>query len=370
MSVVVTGIGCQTALGDLDETWRRLLLGQSGIKNHQPFPSFPVSPLAMMRLQAMTLSDLVIPIVKAACIDAQLTLPLKDCVVIVGSSRGNQARLEQVLSHSVTIDWLDLLPNYAAIAAARYIGTTAEVHSPMAACATGLMTIAQGFQLLQENLCDRVIVGAIDAPITPLTLAGFERMGALAKTGCYPFDKRREGFVLGEGGAVLVLERSAQAEARGAKIYGEILGTSATADAFHFSAPEPTGNMASIAIQRCLIQSQRHASDVDYIHAHGTATRLNDAREAQLIQTIFPTAAVSSSKGAIGHTLGASGAIGIALCLKALQTQTLPPSVGLREPDYPQIDWIRSARHQKIETAVCLSFGFGGQNAAIAVGRV
>ncbi len=370
MSVVVTGIGCQTALGDLDETWRRLLLGQSSIKNHQPFPSFPVSPLAMMRYEPMALSDLVIPLVKAACMDARLTLPLRDCVVIVGSSRGNQARLEQVLSKSVAIDWLDLLPNYAAIAAARYIGTTAEVHSPMAACATGLMAIAQGFQLLQANLCDRVIVGAIDAPITPLTLAGFERMGALAKTGCYPFDERREGFVLGEGGAVLVLERSDQASARGAKIYGEILGASCTADAFHLSAPEPTGNMASIAIQRCLVQSQRDALDVDYIHAHGTATQLNDAREAQLIQTFFPTAAVSSSKGAIGHTLGASGAIGIALCLKALQTQTLPPSVGLRDPDYPQIDWVRSARHQKIETALCLSFGFGGQNAAIALGRV
>jgi 3-oxoacyl-[acyl-carrier-protein] synthase II len=97
---------------------------------------------------------------------------------------------------------------------------------------------------------------------------------------------------------------------------------------------------------------------------------LNDAREAELIQKFFPTAAVSSSKGAIGHTLGASGAIGVALCLKALQTQTLPPCVGLRQPDYPQIDWVRSARHQKIETALCLSFGFGGQNAAIALGRV
>ena len=370
MSVVVTGIGCQTALGDLDETWRRLLLGQSGIKNHQPFPSFPVCPLAMMAREPMALSDLVIPLVQAACIDAQLTLPLRDCVVIVGSSRGNQARLEQVLSKSMEINWLDLLPNYAAIAAAQYIGTMGEVHSPMAACSTGLMAINQGFQLLQANLCDRVIVGAIDTPITPLTLAGFERMGALAKTGCYPFDRRREGFVLGEGGAVLVLERSLQAQARGAKIYGKILGASATADAFHLSTPEPIGNMASIAIQRCLVQSQRKASDVDYVHAHGTATQLNDAREAQLIQKFFPTAAVSSSKGAIGHTLGASGAIGVALCLKAFRTQILPPSVGLRQPDYPQIDWVRSARYQKSETALCLSFGFGGQNAAIALGKV
>lgn len=370
MSVVVTGIGCQTALGDLDETWRRLLLGQSGIKNHQPFPSFTASPLAMIDRVPRALSDLVIPLVKAACIDAQLELPLRDCVVIVGSSRGNQARLEQVLSKSIDINWLDSLPNYAAIVAAQYIGTTGEVHSPMAACATGLMAINHGFQLLRENLCDRVIVGAVDAPITPLTLTGFKRMGALAKTGCYPFDRAREGLVLGEGGAVLVMERSAQAEARGAKIYGEILGAGATADAFHLSAPEPTGKMAGVAIQRCLVQSQRNASDIDYVHAHGTATQLNDAREAQLIKTFFPMAAASSSKGAVGHTLGASGAIGVALCLKALQTQTLPPSVGLHQPDDPQIDWVRSARHQDIETALCLSFGFGGQNAAIALGRV
>ncbi len=300
----------------------------------------------------------------------QLELPLRDCVVIVGSSRGNQARLEQVLSKSIDINWLDSLPNYAAIVAAQYIGTTGEVHSPMAACATGLMAINHGFQLLRENLCDRVIVGAVDAPITPLTLTGFKRMGALAKTGCYPFDRAREGLVLGEGGAVLVMERSAQAEARGAKIYGEILGAGATADAFHLSAPEPTGKMAGVAIQRCLVQSQRNASDIDYVHAHGTATQLNDAREAQLIKTFFPMAAASSSKGAVGHTLGASGAIGVALCLKALQTQTLPPSVGLHQPDDPQIDWVRSARHQDIETALCLSFGFGGQNAAIALGRV
>jgi 3-oxoacyl-[acyl-carrier-protein] synthase II len=109
---------------------------------------------------------------------------------------------------------------------------------------------------------------------------------------------------------------------------------------------------------------------VDYIHAHGTATRLNDAREAQLIQTWFPHAAVSSSKGAIGHTLGASGAIGAALCLKSLQTQTLSPTVGLSNPEYPGIHWVVKARQQRTETVLCLSFGFGGQNAAIVLGLV
>ncbi len=382
MHVVVTGMGCQTALGDLEETWQALLQGRSGIQLHQPFSALPAYPLALVgdrspRLtnlwQPRGLSDLVHPIVQAACQDAGLTPPLKDCAVVLGSSRGNQARWEQKLSCDQTFenpfDWLEMLPNYAAVQAARFLQTGGEVHAPMAACATGLVTIAQGFRLLQEGICDRVMVGAIDAPVTPLTLAGFGKMGALATGGCYPFDRDREGFVLGEGGAVLILESLTAARARGAKIYGEILGASTTADGFHLSAPEPTGRTAMLAIKQCLEQGQRRLDSVDYIQAHGTATRLNDAREAQLIQTWFPQAAVSSSKGAIGHTLGASGAIGAAICLKSLQTQTLSPTVGLSNPEYGAIDWVLQARQQEIETVLCLSFGFGGQNAAIVLGR-
>lgn len=390
MNVVVTGIGCQTALGDLEETWQALLQGRSGIKIHQPFSALPAYPLALVgdrlgdrlgdqtpdfsdRCEPRGLSDLVHPIIQAAFQDAGLTLPLKDCAVVLGSSRGNQARWEQKLSSHPMLehpfDWLGMLPNYAAVQAARFLQTGGEVHAPMAACATGLVAIAQGFRLLQEGVCDRVMVGAIDAPVTPLTLAGFGKMGALATGGCYPFDRDREGFVLGEGGAVMILEGLTTARARGAKIYGEILGASTTADAFHLSAPEPTGRFAKLAVKQCLEQSQRELSEIDYIHAHGTATRLNDAREAELIQAWFPNAAVSSSKGAIGHTLGGSGAIGAALCLKSLQTQTLSPTVGLRNPEYAAIDWVVKARQQRTETVLCLSFGFGGQNAAIALGR-
>ncbi len=375
MNVVVTGIGCQTALGDLDETWEALLEGRSGIKLHQPFLALPAYPLALVGDRPKWLSDFVHPIVQAACQDAGLVPPLNDCAVVLGSSRGNQAKWEQMLSrNSQGFDqpsqWLEMLPNYAAVQAAQWIQTSGEVHAPMAACATGLVAIAQGFRLLQEGACDRVLVGAIDAPVTPLTLAGFGKMGALATGGCYPFDRDRQGFVLGEGGAVLILERLTAARARGAKIYGEILGASTTADGFHLSAPEPTGRTAMLAIKQCLEQGQRRWESVDYIQAHGTATRLNDAREAQLIQTWFPQAAVSSSKGAIGHTLGASGAIGAALCLKSLQTQTLSPTVGLRNPEYPCIHWVVKARQQKTETVLCLSFGFGGQNAAIVLGFV
>jgi 3-oxoacyl-[acyl-carrier-protein] synthase II len=379
MNVVVTGIGCQTALGNLEETWRGLLLGRSGIKIHQPFSSLPAYPLALIGDQPQYLSNLVHPIVQSACRDAGLTTPLRDCAVVLGSSRGNQARWEQILSQnnqgletefSEGFEWLEMLPNFAAVQAARWLQTSGEVHAPMAACATGLVSIAQAFRLIQEGVCDRVIAGAIDAPVTPLTLAGFGKMGALAKTGCYPFDLDREGFVLGEGGAVLVLESLTTARSRGAKIYGEILGASMTADAFHLSAPEPTGRTAMRAIKQCLEQSQRRLGAIDYIQAHGTGTRLNDARESQLIQTWFPNAAVSSSKGAIGHTLGASGAIGAAICLKSLQTQTLSPTVGLSNPEYSAIDWVVKTRQQATETVLCFGFGFGGQNAAIALGRI
>ncbi len=375
MNVVVTGIGCQTALGNLEETWQGLLQNRSGIKIHQPFSALPAYPLALVSDRPQCLSDFIPDLVQAACQDAGLELPLRDCAVVLGSSRGNQARCEQLLSRSIQrfdeqSEWLDLLPNYAAVQAGRWLQTCGEVHAPMAACATGLVAIGQGFRLLREGVCDRVIVGAIDAPVTPLTLAGFGKMGALAKTGGYPFDRDREGFVLGEGGAILVLESLTTARLRGAKIYGEILGASSTADAFHLSAPEPTGRTAMLAVKYCLEQSGRRFEEIDYIHAHGTATRLNDAREAQLIQTWFPRAAVSSSKGAIGHTLGASGAIGAALCLKSLQTQTLSPTVGLRNPEYTAIDWVMKARQQTVETSLCLSFGFGGQNAAVALGRI
>jgi 3-oxoacyl-[acyl-carrier-protein] synthase II len=376
MDVVVTGISIQTALGNLEETWRSLLKRRSGIRRHQPFSTLPDYPLALVGDRPKNLSDLVQPLVQAACEDAGLTTPLPDCGIVLGSSRGNQARWEQLLTerilnpNSATFDWIDLLPNYAAVKAAQWIQTGGEVHAPMAACATGLIAIHQGLHLLQNRCCDRVLVGAIDAPVTPLTLAGFSQMGALAKTGCYPFDRDREGFVLGEGGAVLVLERLETARARGAKIYGTLLGASTSNDAFHLSAPEPTGQTALISVKNCLEQSGRSPDEIDYIHAHGTATRLNDAREAQLIQTWFPSAAVSSSKGAIGHTLGASGAIGTALCLKAIQTQILPPTVGLKTVEYEGIDWVRSARAGSIQTVLCVSFGFGGQNAAIALGRL
>ncbi|GET36419.1 beta-ketoacyl-ACP synthase [Microseira wollei] len=265
-------------------------------------------------------------------------------------------------------DWLETLPHMGAIAAARQIGSTAPVLAPMAACATGIWALAQGFELIQTGQCQRVIAGAVEAPITPLTLAGFEQMGALAKTGCYPFDRYREGLVLGEGAAVFVLESAELANRRGASIYGEILGFGLTADAYHISAPEPGGRSAIAAVKQCLERSHLSFGDIDYIHTHGTSTQLNDQNEANLIRYLFPQGVpVSSTKGSTGHTLGASGALGVAFCLMGLKYQILPPCVGLNEPEF-DLDLVKVPRRGNIRQILCFSFGFGGQNAVIALG--
>jgi len=173
-------------------------------------------------------------------------------------------------------NWLDSLPDRASVLTARLIETSAPVLAPMAACATGIWSIAQGVELIKMGECDRVLAGAIETPITPLTLVGFEQMGALAKTGCYPFDIAREGLVLGEGGAILVLESEELALSRNAPIYGQILGYGFSCDADHLSAPAVDNRSATKAIELCLHRSQLRKDEINYIHAHGTSTRLND----------------------------------------------------------------------------------------------
>ncbi|MBE9171317.1 beta-ketoacyl-ACP synthase [Pleurocapsales cyanobacterium LEGE 06147] len=377
MDVVVTGIGLLSALGSLTSSWQSLLKGKSGIGLHQPFPELPLYPLGLINLQPFKLKDLTKLIVAAALEDAQLDTPLPECGIVIGSSRGAQADWEQLATIQNDSNspfpipnsppWLETLPHQGAIAAARYLGTTAAVLAPMAACATGIWAISRGFELIQTGECQRVIAGAVEAPITGLTLAGFERMGALAKTGCYPFDKRREGLVLGEGGAVFVLEAVDLALSRGANIYGQILGFGLTCDAHHMNAPKSDNRSALIALKQCLERSRLHPSDIDYIHAHGTGTKLNDLHEAQLINYLFPQkVAISSSKGATGHPLGASGAMGVAFSLMALKEQQLPPCIGLKESEF-DLNLVTFSRKSSLEKVLCFSFGFGGQNTAIAL---
>ncbi len=373
--VWVTGIGLCSALGaTLAQSWSALVGDQSGISLRQPFEMLHSFPLAMMGKQPAGLDHLL----GTALSDLLGTTRIypsnrERWGVAVGSSRGYQAELERLTCrwhHEVAVhsdsNWAWLYGQSPAANVAQKIGITGPVLAPRAACATGLWSIAQGAELIRSGQCDAVIAGAAEAPVTPLTLAGFQRMGALARDGAYPFDRCRQGFALGEGAALLLLERRESALQRGARPYAQVLGFGLTNDAHHMNAPSRNLDAAIAAIQSCLARSDLHADQVDYIHAHGTATLLNDAAEASLIQSLFSSGtAVSSTKGATGHTLGASGAIGAAFCASALLHQQYPPCTGLQQPAY-DLNLVLESRNAPIKTALCLSFGFGGQNAAIA----
>lgn len=384
--VVVTGIGLASSLGSsLETSWQNLIDGKSGIKLRQL--ELVPQPLALIDESPGCLKKLTRLVVASALKDALLTPPLAECGVVIGSSRSYQATWEQLARQLGTRqlkarmggqkedtlaleDWLDTLPHMNAIAAARQIGSNGSVLAPMAACATGIWAIAQAVLLIETGQCQRVIAGAVEAPITPLTIAGFKQMGALASTGAYPFDCHREGLVLGEGAAVLVLESVESAKQRAAKVYGQVLGFALTNDAYHANALEPGGKSAIAAVKQCLDRSNLTLADIDYIHAHGTATRLNDKHEAQIIGHLFPQGVpVSSTKGATGHTLGASGALGAAFCLMALQDQIMPPCVGLQIPEF-DLDLVTAPRRGELDHVLCFSFGFGGQNAVLALGKL
>lgn len=380
MRVVVTGIGLISALGkSLEESWQNLIALKTGIKLHQPFSELGSIPLGLIGTQPSDLNTLTQIVVDSALEDAQLLAPLPNCAVVIGSSRSYQGYWEKLAqqiyaddTNSELLDlenWLHTLPAMNAIAVARKIGSLGTVLTPMAACATGIWAIFRAAMLIQTGQCQRAIAGAVEAPITPLTICGFQRMGALAKTGAYPFDLHREGLVLGEGGAVFILESAELAQQRQAKIYGEILGFGLTADGFHEVKPEPERKSAISAIKQCLNRSGLTPKDIDYIHAHGTATLLNDSLESKLIQSLFPAQiAVSSTKGSTGHTLGASSALGVAFSLLSLKHQILPPCVGLQQPEF-DLNFVTAAKKHPIQKLLCLSFGFGGQNVAIALGR-
>ena len=370
VDVVVTGLGLRTALGEtIQETWSNLLAGKSAIALRQPFLSLPAMPLAMVSKHPLDPDCLLTSVVEAALIDAGLTAPLEDCGVVMGSSRSylnrweTLARDEQSPGEHTSVNWLAALPASLSGKLAQLVGSRGPVLAPMAACATGLWALFQGYMLLQTEQCQRAVVVALDAPITPLTLTGFRRMKAMAADGCYPFDCDRSGLVLGEGAAAVVLETK-QTVAR-PPIYGQLLGFGLSNDAYHISSSRRDGTL-SVARQ-CLERSDLSPHDIDYIHTHGTGTRLNDANEAYMIQQLFPQAAVSSTKGATGHTLGAAGLIGTVFSLLSLQRQYLPPCVGLKRPEF-DLNFVQAGAGAAIvKHVLCSSFGFGGQNAVVAI---
>ena len=386
-TVVVTGIGIMTAIAsDREHTWQKLLQGNSGIKL-DPLLQIPVARIDDDRIDhARIVKEDNLPsraqyflekVVLEAIADAKLELPLNNCGVVIGSSRSNQRELELLLDHPRQ----NLNPNYwwncqpANLSAqiAHLLQTEAPVIAPMAACATGNWAIAQAVELIRSGQCQKAIAGASDAAITPLTIAGFQKINVLAKSGVYPFSLEREGFALGEGASALVLESLASAKQRDGHIYGRVLGWGITNDAYHATSPNPDNAMAAIAIKDCLRRSRISFADIGdtngYVNLHGTATQMNDFREAQLIQLFSPHVPVSATKGAVGHTLGATGMIEAAFCLLALRDRLLPPTTGMQTPVF-DLNIIQEAkRSPSLEYALNFSFGFGGQNAIVAFGQ-
>ena len=379
VKVVVTGISIQSCLGDTKSTWNGICQGISGIKIHQPFAFFSPLPLGLIDSQPAKLSELTLQLIRALCLDAKINLPAKDIGIVIGSSRGCQSQWEMLLQQLSSPDfqpqnistpsWLQTLPYQPATISADFLGAAGVVFSPANACATGLAAIAQGYELIKQKRCSQVVVGAVETPVTPLTLAGFSKMKALAKRRCDPFGSQRDGFVLAEGGAMLLLETEESALARQVQIYGEILGWGMNCDAETITAPEAQAKTAMKALEKCLQLAGLHPQQIDYIHAHGTATILNDQREAKIIEDIFPHfPKVSSTKGATGHTLGASGAIATALNFLSLKKQILLPNVAFSPSEF-KLNFCQHSRNYYLQNMLCFSFGFGGQNVIIAMGK-
>jgi 3-oxoacyl-[acyl-carrier-protein] synthase II len=267
-----------------------------------------------------------------------------------------------------------MMPNAAAAGISMKYGWQGPCETTTTACAAGTHSIGNGARLIQTGRCDAVIAGSSEAAMTPTGIAGFTNMTAISSSGVSrPFDVRRDGFVMAEGGAVLVLEEWEAAERRGATILAEVLGSASTADAHHITAPSPGGSGAISCIELALADAGIDAADVRQINAHGTSTPLNDAAEAEAIAKVFgaPGPPVTSIKGITGHALGAAGALeGVAVVLSMLN-KLIPPTVGYAERDreIASIDLVRD-RAQAWEPGPTLSnsFGFGGHNGCVVFG--
>lgn len=266
-----------------------------------------------------------------------------------------------------------MMPNAAAGQIAMRRGLHGPGFSIASACSTGAHSIGEAARLIQRGEADVMISGGTEAALVGLCLAAFKRMGALSRVGeSRPFDTRRDGFVMGEGSAVLVLEREEHARARGAQIYARVTGYGASNDAFHITQPEENGRGAVEAMTAALRDAGLAPEDVGYVNAHGTSTPINDRVETLALRQVLGEDGppVSSCKGAVGHTLGAAGAIEALACVEALRRGALPPTLGLEEID-PECaaDHIAGAPREAPDLKVALSnsFAFGGQNATLVL---
>ncbi len=403
--VVVTGLGMVTPLGHtVAETWDSIKAGKSGIgmitrfdsanylvkiaaevKNWNPANFMPAKEVRRRdRYQHFALVA-----AQEAMRDSGLEITDENrhrSGVVVGSSVGGvESYYEQANLIFETGDPRKITPfgipmlmvnGGSGLIAIEY-GMTGTSYTPISACATGADCVGHAFDLIRWGRLDRALAGCADAPIIPIGIAAFDRVGAMSRLNddpvgaSRPFDKDRTGLVFSEGGAVLVLEELESAKVRGANILAEIVGYGSTSDAFHVTAPDPEGKGASVAIQQALDDARLNVADIHYINAHGTATALNDVMETIAVKRVFREQAykvpMSSTKSMTGHGMGATAALEAVFSVMALQDQVAPPTINLHEAD-PECDLDYVPNQARAITATYImsnSFGFGGHNVSL-----
>lgn len=273
-----------------------------------------------------------------------------------------------------------MIANMATAHVSMAFGLKGESYAPVSACASGTQAVGEAMRAIRHGYLDAAVAGGAEACITPVAIAGFSNMHALSleqdpEQACCPFDKKRSGFIMGEGAGILVLESLTHAKARGAHIIAEVIGYGSTSDAYHITSPDPTGEGPSRAIRMAMEDGGVTADDVTYINAHGTSTPINDASETEAIKIALGDAAyrckISSTKSMTGHLLGAAGAIEAIACAKAIEEGVIPPTIHLTEQDEVcDLDYVpNQAVSCEVDVALSNSLGFGGHNAAIALRR-
>lgn len=273
-----------------------------------------------------------------------------------------------------------MIANMATAHVSMAFGLKGESYAPVSACASGTQAVGEAMRAIRHGYLDAAVAGGAEACITPVAIAGFSNMHALSleedpEKACCPFDKKRSGFIMGEGAGILVLESLPHAKARGAHIIAEVIGYGSTSDAYHITSPDPTGEGPARAIRMAMEDGGVTADNVTYINAHGTSTPINDAAETEAIKQALGDAAykakVSSTKSMTGHLLGAAGAIEAIACAKAIEEGVIPPTIHLTEQDEAcDLDYVPNhAVSCEVDVALSNSLGFGGHNATIALRR-
>jgi 3-oxoacyl-[acyl-carrier-protein] synthase II len=407
-SVVITGIGLVTPLGlTPEENWHALMERRSGIDMIQRFdasalptrfggevknfdPSRYMDPKEVRHYDRYT--HFAVAAADAALADAGLKpedLPKEKTGIVVGSGMGgvetfmdNARSLFEKGPRRVSPFFVPAtITNIAAGFLAIRYGTTGVNYATVSACATGAHAIMDGLLLLRQGFMEVMIVGGSEAAMIDISIAGFAAAKALSKnnenarTASRPFDLARDGFVMGEGAGILILERKDRAQARGARIWAEVCGAGSSSDAFHITTPPEDGKGAALAMRMALNDARLQPQDIGYINAHATSTPLGDIAETAAIKTVMgdhtPKVAVSSTKSMTGHLLGAAGAVEAAYTAMALYYQMLPPTINLENVD-PKCNLnhvANRARPAAIKYALSNGFGFGGTNAVLALGK-